>query len=393
MEEGPGARPDVDRVRGREPARASLRDPRRLRVHRAHGGRPRRDRDATRSRRPWLGRFCFGDGDPGLKHARRGQPRRDRRRPRSTRSPSGSTPTASRSSSKPGQVRAVREARRGHRLGARGPAARRAHHRQGARAASQRRRRTSPIGTDPATGLPVYAKNGRFGPYVQLGDADTLPAGEKPKMASLFKTMTLERLSRSTTRSSCCRLPRVLGTDPADGEVVEAGNGRYGPFVRKGKDYRVVETEEQLFTITLDEALALLAQPKQYRGRGAPEAAAARARQRSGERAADRGEGRPLRPLRDRRRDQRVAAPRRPVEEITPERAAELLQSAARPGRARRRPRRPPPRRQRKKTGEEDAAKKTAAKKAAAKKKAPAKKAPVTDGRVTGSPPVRRPVQ
>ncbi len=126
-----------------------------------------------------------------------------------------------------------------------------------------------PIGADPASGLPVYAKNGRFGPYVQLGDADTLPTGEKPKMASLFKTMTLERLTLDDALE-LLSLPRALGSDPADGEEVEAGNGRYGPFVRKGKDYRSIDTEERLLTISLDEALALLAQPRQYRGRGAP---------------------------------------------------------------------------------------------------------------------------
>ncbi len=65
-----------------------------------------------------------------------------------------------------------------------------------------------PIGTDDVTGLPIYARNGRFGPYVQLGDADTLPAGEKPKMASLFKTMTLERLTLDEARD-LLSLPRV----------------------------------------------------------------------------------------------------------------------------------------------------------------------------------------
>ncbi len=118
-----------------------------------------------------------------------------------------------------------------------------------------------PIGTDEITGLPIYARNGRFGPYVQLGDADTLPAGEKPKMASLFKSMTLEHLTLSEARD-LLSLPRGLGVDPADGEVVEASNGRYGPFVRKGKEYRSIDTEERLLTITLDEALALLAQPR-----------------------------------------------------------------------------------------------------------------------------------
>ena len=64
-------------------------------------------------------------------------------------------------------------------------------------------------------------------------------------------------------------LPRMLGADPADGEELIAKNGRYGPYVKKGAETRSLESEEQLLTITLEEALALLAQPKQRRGRGA----------------------------------------------------------------------------------------------------------------------------
>ncbi len=181
-----------------------------------------------------------------------------------------------------------------------------------------------PIGVDPTTSLPVYAKNGRFGPYVQLGDADTLPSGEKPKMASLFKTMTLERLSLGDALE-LLSLPRALGADPADGEVVEAGNGRYGPFVRKGKDYRSIDTEERLLTISLDEALALLAQPRQYRGRGAPKPPLR-------EFGDDPVSGRPI-VAKDGRFGVYVtdgetnASLRRGdlLEEITPERAAELL--------------------------------------------------------------------
>ena len=124
-----------------------------------------------------------------------------------------------------------------------------------------------PIGTDPATGLPVYAKSGRYGPYVQLGDADTLPPGEKPKMASLFKTMTLERI-RLTDALDLLSLPRTVGVDPADGQPITAQNGRYGPYVSKGPESRSLDNEEQLLTVTLDEALARLAQPRQFRGRG-----------------------------------------------------------------------------------------------------------------------------
>jgi DNA topoisomerase-1 len=123
-----------------------------------------------------------------------------------------------------------------------------------------------PIGS--LEGLPVFAKNGRFGPYVQWGEADAPPPGyDKPKMASLFKTMTLERITIDQA-IELLSLPRVVGTDPADGQEVIAANGRYGPYVSKGKETRSLANEEQLLEIGLDDALALLAQPKQYRGRG-----------------------------------------------------------------------------------------------------------------------------
>jgi DNA topoisomerase-1 len=117
-------------------------------------------------------------------------------------------------------------------------------------------------------GLPVYAKNGRFGPYVQWGDNDRLPPGlDKPKMASLFSTMSLESLT-VTDAVQLLSLPRTVGVDPADGVEITAQNGRYGPYVAKGTDSRSLATESALFTVTLDEALALFAAPKQYRGRG-----------------------------------------------------------------------------------------------------------------------------
>jgi DNA topoisomerase-1 len=122
-------------------------------------------------------------------------------------------------------------------------------------------------------GYPVFAKNGRYGPYVQLGTADNPPPGyDKPKMSSLFKTMVLERISMEEAEA-LLSLPRELGTDPADGAPIVANNGRYGPYVQKGKDYRSLENEDQLLTVTLDEALRVLAQPKVYR-RGGRNAAA-----------------------------------------------------------------------------------------------------------------------
>jgi DNA topoisomerase-1 len=120
-------------------------------------------------------------------------------------------------------------------------------------------------------GYPVFAKNGRYGPYVQWGTADDPPRGmDKPKMASLFKTMALESMTVDQAET-LLSLPRTLGVDPSDGEQILANNGRYGPYVQKGKDYRNIESEEQLLTITLDQALQIFSQPKQFRrGGGAP---------------------------------------------------------------------------------------------------------------------------
>jgi DNA topoisomerase-1 len=224
----------------------------------------------------------------------------------------------------------------------------------------------TPIGNDPVSGLPVYAKSGRYGPYVQLGDADTLPEGEKPKMASLFKTMTPQRLTLDDALQ-LLSLPRVVGADPESGEPIEALNGRYGPYVRKGGDSRSLTNEEQLFTVTLDEALRLFAEPKR-RGRGAAAAPPLR------ELGEDPVSGKPVvvkagrygpyvtdgetnASLRERDGDQ--------VESITIERAAELLQARRDAG----------PSTPRRRGAKKAAAKKSAAKKTTAKKKATAKKA------------------
>ncbi len=129
----------------------------------------------------------------------------------------------------------------------------------------------TPIGE--IDGLPVFAKSGRYGPYVQWGTPEQLPPGmEKPKMASLFKTMTLERITVSDA-GDLLQLPRTLGHDPADNVAILANNGRYGPYVQKGKDYRNINSEEQLLEITLDQALQIFSQPKSYK-RGGPSLAA-----------------------------------------------------------------------------------------------------------------------
>ena len=122
------------------------------------------------------------------------------------------------------------------------------------------------LGVDPVSGLEVVARAGRFGPYVQLGNPGP-SSKEKPRTASLFKTMTLDGLALDDALR-LLSLPRLLGPDPDDGQDVTAQNGRYGPYVKKGAESRSLDDEERLFTVTLDEARALLAQPKQ-RGRRA----------------------------------------------------------------------------------------------------------------------------
>jgi DNA topoisomerase-1 len=116
------------------------------------------------------------------------------------------------------------------------------------------------LGINPDTGLKVFLKNGRYGPYV----TEDTENDEKPKSSSLFKAMSPETLTLEDALK-LLSLPRVVGQDE-NGEDVIVSNGRYGPFVKRSSDTRSLESEEQLFTITLEEALALLAQPKQ-RGR------------------------------------------------------------------------------------------------------------------------------
>jgi len=124
------------------------------------------------------------------------------------------------------------------------------------------------LGTDPESGLDVLVKAGRFGPYVQLGERDP-DSKDKPKTASLFKTMSPAELSLEDGLK-LLTLPRVVGEHPEDGVAIEALNGRYGPYVKWGKESRSLEEEDQLFTVTLDEALALLAKPRQRRGAKPP---------------------------------------------------------------------------------------------------------------------------
>ena len=117
-------------------------------------------------------------------------------------------------------------------------------------------------------GLPVFAKNGRYGPYVQWGDHDNPPPGmEKPKMSSLFQTMVFENITMDDAEK-LLQLPRHLGDDPADNIPIFANNGRYGPYVMKEKDYRNIDSEDRLLEITLDEALKIYSEPKVYKRGG-----------------------------------------------------------------------------------------------------------------------------
>jgi DNA topoisomerase I len=120
------------------------------------------------------------------------------------------------------------------------------------------------LGIDPATSRMIVAKNGRFGPYVtELLDEDA-PKGVKPRTASLFSSMSIDTVTLEQALQ-LMSLPRVLGKD-VDGVEITAQNGRYGPYLKKGSDSRSLESEDQIFLITLEEAQAIYAQPKQ-RGR------------------------------------------------------------------------------------------------------------------------------
>jgi DNA topoisomerase-1 len=119
------------------------------------------------------------------------------------------------------------------------------------------------LGLDPTSGLQVLAKAGRYGPYV----TQVLPEGSKakPATASLFKDMTLDTVTLEDALT-LLTLPRVVGV--LDGEQVTAQNGRYGPYIKRGTDSRTIGSEPELLTISLEEAAAIFAQPKERRGRG-----------------------------------------------------------------------------------------------------------------------------
>jgi DNA topoisomerase-1 len=224
------------------------------------------------------------------------------------------------------------------------------------------------LGTDPDTGRTIVARNGRYGPYVTEVLPDDAPKSAKPRTGSLFKSMDLQSIGLDDALR-LLGLPRLVGVDPEKNEEITAQNGRYGPYLKKGTDSRSLEREEQIFGITLEEALAIYAQPKQ-RGRAA-------AKPPLRELGPDPATGTPI-VIKEGRfgayaTDGTTNATLRKddqVETITLERAAELLADKRAAG---------PAKKTAKKAAKKAPAKKTAAKKTAAKKtaakKAPAKKA------------------
>ena len=119
------------------------------------------------------------------------------------------------------------------------------------------------LGIDPDSGLPVLVRAGRFGAYVQLGEGG---GKEKPKTCSLLRSMSADSVTLEQALKLLL-LPRQVGVDSNDGESVTAQLGRYGPYLTKGSQSRTLANEEAVFTISLPEALALFAQPRQGRGR------------------------------------------------------------------------------------------------------------------------------
>jgi DNA topoisomerase-1 len=123
------------------------------------------------------------------------------------------------------------------------------------------------LGVDPETERVIMAKTGRYGPYFTEVLPEGSPKKEKPRTASLFSTMDVEQVTLDDALRMFT-LPREIGLDPTEGEPITSQNGRYGPYLLKGKDSRTLPDEESIFSCTLEEALALFAQPKLRRGRG-----------------------------------------------------------------------------------------------------------------------------
>ena len=249
------------------------------------------------------------------------------------------------------------------------------------------------LGENPDNGKIIVVKDGRFGPYVQendpvsedaavdetTGEVVEAPkpkrgakkeAAPKPRTASLFRSMSVDEIDLDTALR-LLSLPRVVGVDPESGDEITAQNGRFGPYLKKGADSRSLESESQIFDVTLDQALEIYAQPKYGAGRRASSALA--------EFEADPVSGKPIR-IRDGRfgayvtdGETNVTIPRgQTVEDITFEVAVQMLADKRAKGPATKRGAKKAPAKK-PAAKKAPAAKKPAAKKPAAKK-APAKK-------------------
>jgi DNA topoisomerase-1 len=141
------------------------------------------------------------------------------------------------------------------------------------------------LGVDPVSGHEIVAKDGRYGPYVTeilpepivppedpgaapAKKAKKPPPGPKPRTGSLLRSMDLETVTLEDALK-VLSLPRIVGMDPANSEEITAQNGRYGPYLKRGTDSRSLASEDQMFTVTLDEALKIYAEPKRRGGQGA----------------------------------------------------------------------------------------------------------------------------
>jgi DNA topoisomerase-1 len=227
-----------------------------------------------------------------------------------------------------------------------------------------------PLGTHPETGLEVVAKTGRYGPYVTELLAEGAPKSAKPRTASLFADMAVDTVDIATA-VKLLSLPRDVGADPTDGVVITAQNGRYGPYITKDKDSRSLPSEDAIFTVTLEEALVLLAQPKGRRGAAAPKPGIVVGVDPSTNREVQLKEGRFGPYVTDGETNASLRRADDPAT-ISIERAADLLaeRRAKDPAPKKKAAKRAPAKKTAKKTAKKAPAKKTAAKKTAAKKTA-----------------------
>ncbi len=239
------------------------------------------------------------------------------------------------------------------------------------------------LGTDLATGLPVHAKDGRYGPYVTLGDPASADRASL-KYASLFPTDSLATIDLARALK-LLSLPRVVGL--LEGEEVIAQNGRYGPFIKKGNDTRSLTSHEQLFTVTPTEAEAIFAQPKQRRGQVV--AAPLRSFEYEGRAPIVLKQGRFAPYLSDGELNASLRGSDGPPEQLSAERALEILAERGKPPKAK--PGRPVRSGAAKPKAAASAAKKPA--KAAAKKpaKSGAKKPAKAGAKAAGEAPAARP--